>query len=188
MGNKNNVYEQRKEVHMLYRSLKEMSVSILGFGAMRLPLVGGTQVPTDSFDPARSIDEEETTRMIEYAVDHGVNYFDTAYNYHGGKSEVVLGKILKPYGDRVTVATKLPVFLAKKREDFDRFLDEQLKRLRRDSLDVYLLHGLNATTWENAKSLGVFSFLERAKKDGRVRRVGFSFHDRFAVFKEIVDA
>ena len=173
---------------MLYRFLKEMSVSILGFGAMRLPLVGGTQVPTDSFDPARSIDEEETARMIEYAIDHGVNYFDTAYNYHGGKSEVVLGKILKPYGDRVSVATKLPVFLAKKREDFDRFLDEQLKRLRRDSLDVYLLHGLNATTWENAKSLGVFSFLEGAKKDGRVRRVGFSFHDRFAVFKEIVDA
>ncbi len=173
---------------MLYRSLKEMTVSILGFGAMRLPLVGGTQIPTDSFDPARSIDEEETTRMIEYAIDHGVNYFDTAYNYHGGKSEVVLGKILKPYGDRVIVATKLPVFLAKERGDFDRFLGEQLERLQRDCLDVYLLHGLNATTWENAKNLGVFSFLEGAKKDGRVRRVGFSFHDRFAVFKEIVDA
>ena len=149
---------------MLYRSLKEIPVSILGFGAMRLPLVGGTENPTDSFDPARSIDEEETTRMIEYAIDHGVNYFDTAYNYHGGKSEVVLGKILKPYRDRVTIATKLPVFLAKEREDFDRFLDEQLKRLQTDCLDVYLLHGLNAKTWENAKSLGVFSFLDRGKE------------------------
>ncbi len=173
---------------MLYRSLKDLPVSILGFGAMRLPLIGGTKKPTDSFDPERSIDEEETTRMIEYAIDHGVNYFDTAYSYHGGKSEVVLGKILKPYRDHVIVATKLPVFLAKKREDFERFLNEQLERLQRDSVDVYLLHGLNATTWENTKSLGVFSFLERAKKDGRIQRIGFSFHDRFAVFKEIVDA
>ncbi|HME45286.1 MAG TPA: aldo/keto reductase [Syntrophorhabdales bacterium] len=173
---------------MLYRTLKEIPVSILGFGAMRLPLVGGTDKPTDSFDPARSIDEEETTRMVEYALDHGVNYFDTAYNYHGGKSEVVLGKILKPYRDRVTVVTKLPVFLAKEPEDFDRYLDEQLKRLQTGFLDLYLLHGLNATTWENAKALGVFSFLDRAKKDGRVRRVGFSFHDTLAVFREIVDA
>ena len=173
---------------MLYRSLKEMSVSILGFGAMRLPLIGGTENPTDSFDPERSIDEEETTRMIEYAIDHGVNYFDTAYNYHGGKSEMVLGKVLKPYHDRVIVATKLPVFLAKERGDFERFLNMQLQRLQRDCLDVYLLHGLNAITWENAKSLDVFSFLDRATKDGRIHRIGFSFHDRLAVFKEIVDA
>ncbi|HVN25106.1 MAG TPA: aldo/keto reductase [Syntrophorhabdales bacterium] len=173
---------------MLYRSLKEIPVSILGFGAMRLPLVGGTQNPTDSFDPARSIDEEETAKMVEYAIEHGVNYFDTAYNYHGGKSEMVFGKLLKPYRDRVTLATKLPVFLAKKREDFDRFLGEQLKRLQTGYLDLYLLHGLNAVTWENAKNLGVFPFLEKAVKEGRVRRVGFSFHDTFAVFKEIADA
>ncbi len=173
---------------MLYRSLKELPVSILGFGAMRLPLVGGTKNPTDSFDPARSIDEEETTKMIEYAINHGVNYFDTAYNYHGGKSEVVLGKILKPYRDHVTIATKLPVFLAKEADDFDRYLGEQLKRLQTDCIDVYLLHGLNASTWTNAKSLGVFSFLDRIKKDGRVRRVGFSFHDTLAVFREIADA
>ena len=105
---------------MLYRSLKETPVSILGFGAMRLPLIGGTEKPTDSFDPARSIDEEETARMIGYAIDHGVNYFDTAYSYHGGKSEVVLGKMLKPYRDRINVATKLPVFSIKERADFDR--------------------------------------------------------------------
>jgi predicted aldo/keto reductase-like oxidoreductase len=173
---------------MLYRSLKEIPVSILGFGAMRLPLVGGTENPTDSFDPARSIDEEEATRMIEYAIDHGVNYFDTAYNYHGGKSEVVLGKVLKPYRDRVTIATKLPVFLVKEREDFDRFLDEQLQRLHTACLDLYLLHGLNEKTWENAKNLDVLAFLDRATSDGRVRRVGFSFHDTVAVFKGIVGA
>ncbi|MGD0230462.1 MAG: aldo/keto reductase [Syntrophorhabdales bacterium] len=177
-----------RRVSMLYRSLKEIPVSILGFGAMRLPLVGGTEKPTDSFDPARSIDEDETARMIEYAIDHGVNYFDTAYNYHGGKSEVVLGRILKPYRDRVTLVTKLPVFLAKEREDFDRFLDEQLQRLQTDHLDIYLLHGLNEKTWEAAKGLGVLAFLDRPRKDGRVRRVGFSFHDTVAVFKEIVEA
>ena len=88
---------------MLYRSLNEMRVSILGFGAMRLPLIGGTQVPTDSFDPARSIDEEETARMVDYAVEHGVNYFDTAYVYHGGKSETVIG------WDRLSKGVGIPV-------------------------------------------------------------------------------
>ena len=90
---------------MLYRSLKEISVSILGFGAMRLPLIGGTQKPTDSFDPARFIDEEETARMIAYAIDHGVNYFDTAYGYHSGKSEAVLGKLLTRYRDRLVLGS-----------------------------------------------------------------------------------
>lgn len=173
---------------MLYRLLKEIPVSILGFGAMRLPLVGGTEKPTDSFDPARTIDEEETARMIEYAIRYGVNYFDTAYNYHGGKSEVVLGKILKPHRDRVIIATKLPVFLVKERGDFDRFLDEQLRRLQTPCLDFYLLHGLNAKTWESSKGMDVLPFLDRAKSDGRVRHVGFSFHDTLAVFKEIADA
>jgi predicted aldo/keto reductase-like oxidoreductase len=174
---------------MLYRKLKDdISVSILGFGAMRLPLIGGTQSPVDSFDPARLIDEEETTRMIEYAIDHGVNYFDTAYNYHGGKSEVVLGKALKPHRDKVIIATKLPVFIAGSREDFDRFLDEQMKRLETAYLDLYLLHGLNEQTWAKVRDLGVLEFLDRIQKGGRVRRVGFSFHDTISVFKEIVDS
>ena len=180
--------EERKEGKMLHRLLKDISVSILGFGAMRLPLVGGTEKPTDSFDPERTIDEEEAARMFEYAIAHGVNYFDTAYNYHGGKSEVVLGKTLKPHRDRVTIATKLPVFLAKEAGDFDRFLDEQLERLQTPYLDVYLLHGLNAQTWENAKKMGVLAFLSRAVSDGRVRHPGFSFHDTLAVFRGIVDA
>jgi uncharacterized protein len=173
---------------MLYRSLKEIPVSILGFGAMRLPLIGGTQVPTDSFDPGRSIDEEETARMIEYAIGHGVNYFDTAYVYHGGKSEVVLGKLLKPYRDRVLIATKLPVFMVQERDGFDRILSEQLERLQTNHIDVYLLHGLNAQTWQSSKDLGVLDFLDQIRKNGRVRHVGFSFHDTLAVFKDIVDA
>ena len=174
---------------MLYRKLKDdISVSILGFGAMRLPLIGGTQSPVDSFNPARLIDEEETQRMVEYAIDHGVNYFDTAYNYHGGKSEVVLGKALRPHRDKVMIATKLPVFSVNVREDFDRFLDEQLKRLDTACLDFYLLHGLNEHTWAKARDLGVLEFLDRVQKDGRVRHAGFSHHDTLAVFKEIVDS
>ena len=173
---------------MLYRNLKEMRVSILGFGAMRLPLIGGTENPTDSFDPERTIDEEEAARMVEYAIAHGVNYFDTAYVYHGGKSEVVMGKLLKPHRDRVTIVSKLPVFMAAESGDFDKFLDEQLERLQTSYLDVYLLHGLNAHTWESSKRLRVLQFLEGAISDGRVRHAGFSFHDTLAVFKDIVDA
>lgn len=174
---------------MLYRKLKdEISVSILGFGAMRLPLIGGTQSPVDSFNPARLIDEEETQRMVEYAIDHGVNYFDTAYNYHGGKSEVVLGKALRPHRDKVIISTKLPVFSVTGREDFDRFLDEQLERLSTACLDLYLLHGLNEHTWAKVRDLGVLEFLDRIQKDGRARHVGFSFHDTISVFKEIVDS
>lgn len=174
---------------MLYRKLKEdISVSILGFGAMRLPLIGGTQSPVDSFNPARLIDEEETQRMVEYAINHGVNYFDTAYNYHGGKSEVVLGKTLRPHRNKVYIATKLPVFSVTGRDDFDRLLDEQLKRLGTAYLDFYLLHGLNETTWANVRDLGVLKFLDRIQKDGRARHVGFSIHDTLSVFKDIVDS
>jgi uncharacterized protein len=173
---------------MLYRPLRDLSVSILGFGAMRLPLIGGTHNPTDSFSPDRTIDEDETARMVEYAMDQGINYFDTAYNYHGGKSEVVMGRMLKPHRDSVIIATKLPVFLANKREDFDRFLNQQLRRLQTSYVDLYLVHGLNEKTWESSKALGLFSFLEGAQKDGRIRRAAFSFHDTLDTFKDIVDA
>jgi uncharacterized protein len=174
---------------MLYRKLKnDFSVSILGFGAMRLPLVGGTESPVDSFNPAKLIDEEETYRMVDYAIEHGINYFDTAYNYHGGKSEVVLGKALRPQRDKVIIATKLPVFSVIGRDDFDKFLDEQLERVGTAYLDLYLLHGLNEHTWAKVRDLGILEFLDRVQKDGRVHHVGFSFHDTISVFKEIVDS
>ena len=174
---------------MLYRKLKDdVTVSILGFGAMRLPLIGGTQSPVDSFNPARSINEEETHRMVEYAIDQGVNYFDTAYNYHGGKSEVVLGKALRPHRAKVAIATKLPVFSVESSGDFDRILDQQLERLGTAYLDFYLLHGLNEHTWAKSRNLGVLEFLDRVQKDGRVRHAGFSHHDTLSLFKEIVDS
>ncbi|MDX8551340.1 aldo/keto reductase [Methanospirillum sp. J.3.6.1-F.2.7.3] len=169
---------------MLYRKFPRCSheISILGFGAMRLPLAGEQQ-------DAGNIDEEQAIAMIRTAVDGGVNYIDTAYPYHNGMSEVVVGKALgEGYRDRVFLATKLHSWLITSREDMDRYLDEQLARMNTDHIDFYLLHGLGSETWENLTRLGVLEFLDSAKADGRIRYPAFSFHDQVSVFREIVDA
>ena len=175
---------------MLYRKLGKanLNVSILGFGCMRLPTKNGSGSGADRFDPNKAINEEETIKMIRYAIDQGVNYFDTAYPYHSGKSEPLLGIAVKGYRDKVMIATKLPVWLVKEEKDFNKFLDEQMKRLGTDYLDVYLLHGLNRQVWSKMLQLKVFEFLNQIRADGRVRHVGFSFHDDVKIFKEIVDS
>ena len=174
---------------MQYRRLGESDreVSFLGFGCMRLPMLDSSSA-VDRFDPKKAIDEEEATRMIHYAIDHGINYFDTAYVYHGGKSETFLGRTLKPYRDDVMIATKLPTWLAKTPDDFDRFLDEQLKKLDTEYIDFYLLHGLNRAVWHRMMEMDVLGFLDKILADGRVRHSGFSFHDDVRVFKEIIDS
>lgn len=174
---------------MLYRRLGKTGcdVSVLGFGCMRFPIVGGTSA-VDLFDPTKAIDEAAASEMIQYAVEHGINYFDTAYPYHGGQSEVFLGKYLKPYREKVFLATKLPVWLVQGQEDFERFLGEQLKRLDTDYLDFYLLHGLNRQMWASMKELGALDFLNKVLTDGRIRYASFSFHDDVKIFKDIVDA
>ena len=174
---------------MLYRKLGKTGreVSVLGFGCMRLPLKHGLEKATDVFDPTKPIDEDQATAMIHYAVEHGVNYFDTAYPYHGGQSETFLGKALAGYRDRVMVATKSPIWLVQTAADFDRFLDEQLGKLNTSYVDFYLLHGLGRQSWQRMKDLGALRFLDRVAADGRTRFVGFSFHDEVKVFKEIVD-
>ncbi len=174
---------------MQYRKLgnSECEVSILGFGCMRLPIQGGGSA-IDRFDPNKAIAEEEATRMIHHAIDHGINYFDTAYVYHGGKSETLLGQALRAHRDGVMIATKLPAWLAQTPEDFDRFLDEQLKKLDTEYLDFYLLHGLNRTMWRRLMEMDVLGFLDRTLSDGRVRHAGFSFHDDLKIFKEIIDS
>ncbi|MDY6916694.1 MAG: aldo/keto reductase [Chloroflexota bacterium] len=165
---------------MQYRRFGKLDwrVSALGFGAMRLPLTGR--------DPA-SVDEYESIRMIRYAVDHGVNYIDTAYPYHAGRSEPVVAMALRDgYRGRVKLATKLYVRVVESATDFDRLLDEQLERLQ-SKIDFYLLHGLNNDSWARVRDLGVLRWAERAMADGRFDYLGFSFHDEFDVFKEIVD-
>jgi len=152
--------------------------SVLGFGAMRLPTIGG--------DPSK-IDEPLAIEMIRYAVDHGVNYVDTAWPYHGGRSEVVVGKALEEgYREKARLATKMPTWLVEEEGDFDRFLGEQLKRLGVDKIDFYLLHGLNKSRWPKLKELGVFDWAEGTLEEGRIGHLGFSFHDEYNVFEDIL--
>jgi len=173
---------------MLYRTMGKtgVKVSILGFGCMRFPIING--------DPAR-IDEKKATEMIRYAIDHGVNYVDTAYPYHsnsryeGGESEPFMARALRNgYKEKVYIATKMPCWLIKKKEDMDRYLNKQLNRLETDYIDFYLLHGLNKSTWEAMKKLDVLGFLDKAIASGKIKYAGFSFHDEILLFKEIVDS
>jgi predicted aldo/keto reductase-like oxidoreductase len=174
---------------MRYRKLGKtnLDVSILGFGAMRLPMVGNLGEMA-GFDPNVPIDEPEALKMVQYALDHGVNYFDTAYGYHGGKSEIFIGKALKPVRTRVMIATKLPIWNVQKTEDFQKLFDEQLTKLDTDYLDFYLVHSLGRESWAKMKELGVMQFLDKLRSDGRARFVGFSFHDEIKVFKDIIDS
>ncbi|NOZ27596.1 MAG: aldo/keto reductase [Chloroflexi bacterium] len=154
--------------------------SALGFGAMRLPT-------TDPEDRAK-IDEVRATRMIRYAIDHGVNYVDTAYPYHNGESERFLGRALKDgYREKIHLATKLPMWAIETTADADRILDEQLGKLQTDHIDFYLFHGLRRERWELIQRLDLLSWAEKVQAQGKVRYLGFSFHDTFDVFKEIID-
>ena len=167
---------------MKYRKFGRLDweVSVLGFGAMRLPIIGK--------DPSH-VDEPQAIDMIRYAIDHGVNYLDTAYPYHEKQSEIVVGKaLLNGYREKVKLATKLPSWLVESPDDFDRFLDEQLEKLQTDHIDFYLLHALNSTRWPKLRDWEVLNWAESALTDGRIHYLGFSFHDDFAVFKDIVNA
>jgi hypothetical protein len=127
--------------------------------------------------------------MLRFAIDHGVNYIDSAYGYHRGNSEVVIGKALKDgYRDKVRIATKLPAHEINAAADFDRVLNEQLKRLQTGKIDFYLLHGLNRFDWPKVRDFGVLRWAEGAMKDGRIGYLGFSFHDTFAFLQEIIEA
>jgi len=164
-----------------YRPFGELhwQVSALGFGCMRFPTKDGHE----------NIEEIEAGRMLRHAIDQGVNYLDTAYAYHGGNSESFVGRVLADgYREKVRLATKLPSWKIEERGDFDRYLNEQLERLQTDHIDFYLLHALKEEWWHRLRDLGVIEWAEGAMKDGRVGHLGFSFHDDYEVFKEIVDA
>jgi predicted aldo/keto reductase-like oxidoreductase len=169
------------EVEMLYRTFGKTGeqVSNLGFGCMRLPVIDQQE---------EKIDEKLATDMLRTAIDHGVNYIDTAYPYHKGMSEPFVGKALQEgYRNKVFIATKLPSWEVNTREDCERVLNEQLDRLQTDHIDFYLLHALKKEWWEKLKNLGALDFLEQAIKDGRIRYAGFSFHDEIEHFKAIID-
>ncbi len=157
---------------MKYRKMGRITdkVSALGFGAMRMP---GSRT--------------ESINMIRYAIDNGLNYVDTAFTYHGGQSEVIVGKaLLDGYREKVTLTTKSPLWMIKSREDFDKRLNKQLRRLKLNP-DVYLFHGMNRNRLEKVKNLNLIEKMEEAKAEGKFKYIGFSFHDSFDAFKEIID-
>jgi len=164
---------------MKYRKMGSLGweVSALGFGAMRLPINQDT----------KEVNEKEAIEMIRYAIDNGVNYVDTAYPYHDGKSEVIVGMALKDgYREKVTLTTKLPVWFVTDANDVDKFLSEQIDRLG-TTPDIYLFHGLNEPRLEKIKQLGLITKMEDARANGLFKYIGFSFHDSIDVFKEIID-
>jgi predicted aldo/keto reductase-like oxidoreductase len=166
---------------MKYRKFGNLDweASALGFGAMRLPFLGSD---------FRNIDEPQAIKMIRHAIDNGVNYVDTAYPYHGGSSEVVVGKALKDgYREKVRLATKLPCWLIKGPEDFDKYFNEQLERLDTPHVDFYLIHGLRYGWWPEMKEHGVFDWAEKMKEEGKIRHLGFSFHEEYPLFEQIME-
>ncbi len=163
---------------MFYNKLGStgLDVSRFGMGCMRFP--------QKEKDGKKITDEAESIRMIRHAVDNGVDYFDTAYVY--GDSEVVLGKALQDgYREKVNIATKIP---PSRFHEFETCLDEELERLQTDYIDFYLLHFLCGPNWEKAKKHDLLNAMKRARDKGKIKYIGFSFHDHVDVFKEIIDA
>lgn len=162
------------------RKIKKLGVetSLLGFGCMRFPTTRDGK-----------INEKEAERMLDIAYENGVNYFDTAYVYHGGDSEVFTGKVLSKYPRHTYyLATKLPVWEVHKPEDVERLLDEQLAKLDKDYVDFYLLHALDGKRWDEMVKLGVPEICEELKKKGKIKYFGFSFHDDYNAFEKIITA
>ncbi|HNW86928.1 MAG TPA: aldo/keto reductase [Candidatus Limiplasma sp.] len=164
---------------MIVRKFEKLGVetSLLGFGCMRLPL-----------DANGAIDEAETQKMFDLAYRAGVNYFDTAYGYHGGESERVTGRMLKRYPrDSFFVATKLPMYMIESLEQAKAIFEEQLEKLQMDHFDFYMLHSMNGRTFDLAVRLGIIEYCEQLKREGKIRFFGFSFHDGYDQFERMLN-
>lgn len=156
----------------------QLSVSALGIGTMRFPLVDGTSI----------LDEDAAIAVIRYALQAGINYIDTAFTYHNGDSEIVVGKAIKGFQrDKIVLTTKCPVWEIHSPNDFERILESQLKKLDIDYLDCYLFHALESERWERIKKLGLLEKAEKAKSKGLIRHIGFSFHDNLLTLLKIIN-
>ena len=165
---------------MNYRELGNTGekVSLLGFGLMRLPVIDGD---------IGKIDVVKSLEMVQFAVDKGVNYLDTAYPYHKGESENFTGTLWEHIDrDKMYLASKLPSWYIKEPADLDKYFNEQLEKMKTDRIDFYLLHALNKHHWENLKKQGTLEWLAAKKKSGLIKHIGFSFHDSFNVFEDII--
>ena len=163
---------------MQYRKNKSgEDISLLGYGCMRFTRKGG------------GIDLNKAEKELRLAIDGGVNYFDTAYIYPG--SEAAVGEIIERIGcrDKILIATKLPHYLIKSMDGIEKIFAEELKRLRTDYIDYYLMHMLtDVETWEKLKKLGIEQWIEEKKKSGMIRHIGFSYHGHTDMFCKLVDA
>lgn len=152
-----------------------IEISMLGFGCMRFPQKDG------------KIDEELSEKMIDRAIACGLNYIDTAYPYHGGDSEPFVGRVLDKYPrNSYFLATKLPCWEVNSLEDAERLFNSQLERLNKEYVDFYLLHALGKDRWHKMVELGVVDYCEKLKAEGKIKYFGFSFHDSYEVFEEII--
>ncbi len=154
-------------------------ISLLGLGCMRFPTRkdGGKEV----------IDSEAAQNIVDYAYNHGVNYFDTAYMYHDGESESFIGSALKKYPrESYCLTTKYPVWMADTPEAMRRVITEQFEKCQVEYFDFYLMHALNAEKFQKCIKLGVYEYLQELRKQGKIRKIGFSFHDTPQVLEAIV--
>ena len=160
-----------------YKNTGDM-ISVLGLGCMRFPKVEGSEM----------IDREKAQQVVDLAYARGVNYFDTAYRYHEGDSEPFIGEALKKYPrESFHLATKMPMWMVKSPEDAPRIFEDQLRRCQVEYFDFYLCHAMGAASFETMKANGVYEYLKKEKEAGRIRRLGFSFHDSPAVLRQILD-
>ena len=168
---------------MIYRDFQGMKLSALGFGAMRLPVIDG--------DDGR-IDEEAAMRMVDTAMKNGINYYDTAWGYHGENSETVMGKALARYPrDSFYVATKFPGYDPSNWGKVEEIFERQLEKLGVDHFDFYLFHNvceMNIDAYLDDEKYGIYSYLIKQKQNGRIRHLGFSCHGAMDVLKRFLDA
>ena len=168
---------------MIYRDFHGKKLSALGFGAMRLPVIDG--------DDGR-IDEAAALRMVDTAMQNGINYYDTAWGYHGENSELVLGKALFRYPrDSFYVATKFPGYDPSNWSKVEEIFEQQLKKLGVEYFDFYLFHNvceMNIDAYLNDEKYGIYSYLMKQKKNGRIRHLGFSCHGSIPVLQRFLDA
>ncbi len=164
---------------MQYRKFEKIGkdVSLLGMGAMRLP----------TFEDG-TVDADQAIDIIRSAIDAGVNYVDTAYTYHNGQSERIVGRALKDgYREKALLADKMPIWIAKDEEHMKQIFDKQLERLDTDCIDMYLVHNVGVPIWKRCKKFNLMPFLEEMKAQGKIKHIGFSFHDKLEFFKEMLD-
>ncbi len=167
---------------MIYKDFRDKKLSALGLGAMRLPIMKGG---SDG-----QIDEEQTVKMVDYALDHGINYFDTAYGYHDGQSEIVMGKVLGRYPrESYYLADKFPGYDLSNMDKVESIFEEQLKKCGTDYFDFYLFHNVyekNIDPYMDEK-YGIMEYLRKQKEAGRIRHLGFSCHGRYDTLKRFLD-